>query len=222
VTRPHAILFDLDGTLLDSIDLLVGSMEHAFAEREGPRPTQEEWIAGIGTPLRHQLRAFATSDEDFERIIERYRSWQHEHHDRMLRCYEAVIETLGTLHARGHPLGVVTSKMNDLMHRGLEHVGLARFMAVAVGYNSSTRHKPDPEPVRVATTSLGYQPEETLFVGDSPHDMKSGRAAGVITVAALWGPFMRAQLEETEPDHWLEAIRDLPPLVERLGKRESG
>jgi pyrophosphatase PpaX len=216
MSRPLAILFDLDGTLLDSIDLLVGSMEHAFAEREGPRPTKEEWIAGIGTPLRHQLRAFATSDEDFERIIERYRSWQHEHHDQMLRCYDAVMDTLDTLHARGHPLGAVTSKMDDLMNRGLEHVGLARFMSVAVGYNSSSRHKPDPEPVHVALTSLGYQPEEAMFVGDSPHDMKSGRAAGVITVAATWGPFTREQLEATAPDHWLERVTDLPALVERL------
>jgi pyrophosphatase PpaX len=217
VKRPHAILFDLDGTLLDSIDLLVGSMQHAFDGREGPRPTIDEWVAGIGTPLRGQLATFATSDEDLERIVSRYRSWQHEHHDRMLRCYDAVTDTLAQLHARGHPLGVVTSKMNDLMDRGLEHVDLARFMSVAVGFNSCTRHKPDPEPVHVALESLGYRPDEAVFVGDSPHDMHSGRAAGVITVAALWGPFTRDQLQPAAPDYWLERIVELPRLVERLG-----
>lgn len=216
VSRPYAVLFDLDGTLLDSIELLVGSMQHAFAGREGPRPSVEEWIAGIGTPLRTQLREFASSDEDLEAIVERYREWQRAHHDSMLRCYDAVLDTLDTLHARGHPLGVVTSKMDDLMHRGLEHVGLAHFMAVAVGYNSVTRHKPDPEPVRVALTSLGYEPRETVFVGDSPHDMLSGNAAGVTTIAALWGPFTRQDLAPAQPDHWLDRIEDLPALVQEL------
>jgi pyrophosphatase PpaX len=216
VSRPLAVLFDLDGTLLDSIELLVGSMQHAFAGREGPRPSVEEWIAGIGTPLRTQLREFASSDEDLEAIVERYRDWQQAHHDSMLRCYDQVIDTLKILHARGHPLGVVTSKMNDLMNRGLEHVGIARFMSVAVGYNSATRHKPDPEPVRVALTSLGYEPHESIFVGDSPHDMLSGNAAGVTTIAALWGPFTREQVAPTKPDYWLDRITDLPTLVHEL------
>lgn len=216
VRRPHAILFDLDGTLLDTIELLVGSMQHAFAEHTGRRPTTEEWIAGIGTPLRTQLRQFVDSEEDVELVVDRYRHYQQTHHDRLMRCYDDVIHTLETLHSRGHPLGVVTSKMNDLMNRGLEHVGIAHLITAAVGCDSCARHKPDPEPVHVALELLGYEPHEALFVGDSPHDMKSGRAAGVTTVAALWGPFTREQLIPTEPDHWLGRIAELPALVREL------
>ena len=216
VSRPKAILFDLDGTLFDTIELLVGSMRHAFAEHPGRRPTTEEWIAGIGTPLRTQLRELLDSDAEVERVVERYRGYQQAHHDRLMRCYDDVLDTLEALHTRGHPLGIVTSKMNDLMNRGLEHTGIARLITAAVGCDSCTRHKPDPEPVHVALELLGYAAHEAMFVGDSPHDMNSGRAAGVTTIAALWGPFTREQLVHTDPDHWLERIADLPALVQKL------
>lgn len=216
MSRPRAILFDLDGTLLDTIELLLGSMRHAFAGHPGRRPTTDEWIAGIGTPLRTQLREFLGSDEEVEQVVARYRSYQQTHHDRLMRCYDNVTATLEVLHARGHPLGVVTSKMNDLMNRGLERVGIARLITAAVGCDSCARHKPDPEPVLVALRQLGYQPSEAMFVGDSPHDMKAGRAAGVTTIAALWGPFTRDHLAPTEPDHWLHRITDLPTLVQEL------
>jgi pyrophosphatase PpaX len=216
MSRPRAILFDLDGTLFDTIELLLGSMRHAFAGYPGRHPTTAEWIAGIGTPLRTQLREYVGSDEEVERVVSRYRSYQQTHHDRLMRCYDQVTHTLEALHARGHPLGVVTSKMNDLMNRGLHHAGIAHLFSVAVGCDSCTRHKPDPEPVHVALRELDYRPGEAMFVGDSPHDMRSGRAAGVTTVAALWGPFTREQLLPTDPDHWLERITDLPALVREL------
>lgn len=216
MSRPPAILFDLDGTLLDTMELLLGSMRHAFAEHEERRPTTGEWVAGIGTPLRTQLREFLDSDDEVERVVSRYRAYQQMHHDMLMRCYDDVVGTLEVLHSRGHPLGVVTSKMNDLMDRGLAHVGIAHLITAAVGCDSCTRHKPDPEPVHVALDLLGYEPHEAAFVGDSPHDMKSGRAAGVTTVAALWGPFTREQLMHTDPDHWLERITGLPALVQRL------
>lgn len=216
MSRPPAILFDLDGTLLDTMELLLGSMRHAFAEHEGRRPTTGEWVAGIGTPLRTQLREFLNSDDEVERVVSRYRGYQQMHHDTLMRCYDDVVGTLEVLHSRGHPLGVVTSKMNDLMNRGLAHVGIAHLITAAVGCDSCTRHKPDPEPVHVALDLLGYEPHEAAFVGDSPHDMKSGRAAGVTTVAALWGPFTREELMHTDPDHWLERITGLPALVQRL------
>ena len=219
---PLAILFDLDGTLLDTLELLLDSMRHAFAERDGRAPTTGEWIAGIGTPLRMQLRPFAESDEEVEQIVTRYRGYQLAHHDRLLKCYDDVVATLDLLHSRGHPLGVVTSKMNDIMHRGLEHVGIGHLMSVAVGCDSCTRHKPDPEPVLVALKELRYEPHEAVYVGDSPHDMHAGRAAGVITIAALWGLFTREQLEEARPDYWIERITELPPLIEQLAISGSG
>jgi pyrophosphatase PpaX len=214
--RPLAVLLDLDGTLVDTLDLLMGAARHAFRERRDRAPTDAEWRAGIGTPLARQLAPYARDDAELAALVAGYRSWQHEHHDRLTQLYPGVRETIELLHGRGHPLAVVTSKSNAIANRTLGHVALDARMAIVVGTDSSTRHKPDPEPVRVALAHLGSAPHEARFVGDSPHDVQAGRAAGVTTVAASWGFFSRAALEAAGPDHYVATIADLPALVERL------
>lgn len=214
-TRPFAVLFDLDGTLIDSIGLLLECVRHTFEGRT-PAPTDEEWIAGIGTPLRKQLAAYTSSEEEIEALTDRYRTYQREHHDRLTWAFPGVPETLLELERRGHPMGVVTSKSNEMMDMGLRYVGLDRFMRTKIGMDSCSLHKPDPTPVRVALEELGYTPREAVFVGDSPHDIASGNGAGVVSVAALWGPFTREQLEPSGPAEYLERIEALPTLLDRL------
>ena len=213
--RPHAVLFDLDGTLIDSIGLLLACVHHAFEGRT-PAPTDEEWIATLGTPLRAQLSAYIDSDEEIEAVTSKYRTFQREHHDLLTADYPGVRETLVELEKRGHPMGVVTSKSNEMMDRGLAWLGALAMMGTRIGMNSCELHKPDPTPVRVALEELGYEPHEALFLGDSPHDIKSGNAAGVISVAALWGPFTREQLEPHNPRYFLEQITGLPALLDDL------
>jgi pyrophosphatase PpaX len=215
VTRPSAVLFDLDGTLVDTIELLLSSVRHAFRDRP-VRPTETEWIAGIGTPLAAQLRPFASDDADLATLVAGYRAYQLEHHDRLTRCYDDVVDVVRRLHDGGHPMVVVTSKSTEIATRSIGWVGLAPYFAEVVGFDVCARAKPDPEPVYVALRRLGYSTDEAIFVGDSPHDMVSGNAAGVATVAALWGPFTRAQLEPSAPTYWLDRIADLPALVARI------
>ena len=213
--RPFAVLFDLDGTLIDSIGLLLECVHHTFEGRL-PAPTDEEWIAGIGTPLRKQLAEYTTTDDEIEELTQRYRNFQREHHDRLTWAFPGVIETLQELERRGNPMGVVTSKSNEMMDRGLAYVGAIDFMKTRIGMDSCTVHKPEPEPVLVALRELGYQPHEALFVGDSPHNIASGNAAGVTSVAALWGPFTREQLDQQNPSRYLDRITDLPALLDTL------
>jgi pyrophosphatase PpaX len=120
---------------------------------------------------------------------------------------------VAALRARGHEIAIVTSKSEYLALRALALVGLARHMDTIVGCDATTRHKPDPEPVRLALQRLGRRPEEAVFVGDSIHDLLAGNAAGVRTFAALWGAFKRADLEPGAPSAWLESISQLPPLL---------
>jgi pyrophosphatase PpaX len=208
------LLFDLDGTLLDTIELLLSSMHHAFEGREH-RPSDGDWIAGIGTPLNAQLLEFARSPDDLTLLLERYRAFQREHHDRLTRSYPGAAATLESLRARGHRFAVVTSKIEELAHRGLTHVGMTHLFETVVGLDSTTRHKPHPEPVLVALDRLGAQPHQAAFIGDSPHDVHSGNAAGVTTIAALWGPFSRTDLIPAAPTFFLERITDLPALLDR-------
>lgn len=215
--RPLALLFDLDGTLLDTIELILTSARLTFAGRPGPVPSDAQWLAGVGTPLQTQLREFALDEADVEALTQRYRAFQVQHHDRLTRCFADAPATLAALEARGHPMAVVTSKATAVARRGLAFTGLEHFFPVVIGADDTTRHKPDPEPVRLALDRLGYTPSEALFVGDSTHDILAGRAAGVIAVAACWGPFARGDLEAAGADHLLGCLADLPGLIERLG-----
>jgi pyrophosphatase PpaX len=210
----RAVLFDLDGTLIDSIALLLGSMHYAFEGFEGRKPTTQEWVAGIGTPLVKQFAEFARDDAEVQRLKLRYREWQMAHHDEMTIAYPGAVETVRTLHERGLKMALVTSKGDELATRSLKHIGLMEYIPVVVGADSVTEHKPKPAPVFKALELLGMRPEEACFIGDSTHDVHAGNAAGVRTIAALWGPFTREQLAPSHPTYWLDDVRDLPALVQ--------
>lgn len=210
------MLFDLDGTLIDSIELILNSARHAFTGRDGRVPSDAEWLSHVGTPLTTTFRHYARDDADVEALIARYREYQLANHDRLTHAYDAVVETLDALRVARHPLGIVTSKTASLARRGLEHVGLGSHFDVIVGCDTCERHKPDPDPVLFALRELGLEANQAVFVGDSVHDMLAGNAAGVTTIAALWGPFTREDLAASQPDHWLERVSDLPTLLGTL------
>ncbi len=219
---PLALLFDLDGTLADSIALLLAAFHHTFAtHRPDATPPDSEWIAGIGTPLITQMRYFVPNEDEAQQMILTYREFQRTHHDEMLREFDGVGETLALLRSRGHATALVTSKSNDLAHRALSWLHLDDYVDVVVGMDSTERHKPDPEPVLHALSALGAAPDNALFLGDSPHDIAAGNAAGVTSVAALWGPFSRTVLERASPTWFLEHIRELPALISRLDATRS-
>ncbi len=188
-------------------------MQHAFAERPELQPTRAEWITGIGTPLATQFRSYVEDEAEVARLIERYRTYQNANHDQLTCCYAGVLDTVRRLSDRGHPLAVVTSKTNGLAKRSIAHVGLAPYFRVIVGVESTARHKPDPDPVRFALEQLDASTDGAFFVGDSPHDIAAGNAAGVSTVAALWGAFTRDALEQARPRYLIDRIEGLDALL---------
>ena len=213
VAKP-AILFDLDGTLIDTIELILSSARHAFEGWHRGVPSDEEWVKGIGTPLVHQLRSYAANDDEVALLLDRYRRYQDHHHDRLTRCYDDVPAVVAHLADRGHPMAIVTSKATPIANRSLAHVGLDRHFEVIVGYDDTERHKPDPEPVRFALQRLGVASDRAVFVGDSPHDIQAGNSAGVLTVAATWGPFTRETLAEARPNHFIGCLAELPGVLD--------
>ena len=108
--RPLALLFDLDGTLADSVALIVGAYRHAFAAHLSGAPDDEDWISGMGTPLMGQIRRVVGDEALVDPFLATYREFQQLNHDRLLREFDGVHETLELLHGRGHPTAVVTSK----------------------------------------------------------------------------------------------------------------
>ena len=219
--RP-AILFDLDGTLVDSIELILTSARHAFVGFVGQAPTDDEWRATIGRPLQIVLREFAQNDDaEAERLFGRYREYQLANHDRLLHAYDGVVATLRALAEAGHPMAVVTSKSDLLARRALELVGVDDLFPVLVGCDTCVNHKPHPEPVERALVLLGVLPSDSIFVGDSPHDVESGRAAHVHTVGVTWGAFTREQMEASGADVVIHDITELPGVVGRFTRSRN-
>ena len=212
---PIAVLFDLDGTLVDTVPFILAAVRHAF-EGYGRCPTDAEWIAGIGTPLRTQLASFARAPEDVQPLFDRYRAYWLEHHDRETRCFPGALEAVEALSRDGHPIGIVTAKIEQGAHRTLRHTGLSPFVRAVVGADSCANAKPHPEPVLLALTRLGYPPSEAVLIGDSPHDVAAGKAAGAIAVAALWGACGRDALAAAGADRFLADVSDVPALVRSL------
>ncbi len=209
-----ALLFDLDGTLVDSIELILASARYAFQDFTGRAPTDAEWRASIGRPLIDAFRDYVPDDGEAQRLMLRFREYQVANHDRLMRPYEGVVDVIRAFAAAGHPMALVTSKGDLLAQRALAHVGLDDAIPVIVGYDSCTRHKPDPEPAERALERLGVAADDAIFVGDSPHDVECGRGAGVFTVGVTWGAFSPQAMRGAGADAVIENVADLPGVVD--------
>jgi pyrophosphatase PpaX len=209
-------LFDLDGTIIDSIELILRSYRHTMELHRcnEPMPSDDVWIKGLGTPLWVQFGQITEDKAEIEAMVQTYRTYNLTHHDALVKPYEGVVDEIRRIQDAGKRLGVVTSKLRDGALRGLRIAGLDDVFDIVVGCDDVAHFKPHPEPVLKAVDELGAPREETVFVGDSRHDMECGRAAGVKIAAVLWGPFDRAHLEDLAPDYWLEKPRDLRQLYD--------
>jgi len=208
----QTVLFDLDGTLIDSIELIRRSYEHTLRVHFDRALTPEDWLAGLGRPLRWQFAHYSQDPREVEAMIATYRAYNHEHHDAMVTAFPGAVDAVRALKDEGVALAIVTSKLNAGARRGLAIAGFQGLFDTIVGADDVQVHKPDPAPVIAALALLGRPAETAVMVGDSPHDLASGRAAGARTAAVAWGPFEREELERTRPDHWLET----PDAIARL------
>ena len=211
----RAILFDLDGTLIDTVDCILSSMRHATAEVLGEALPDSVLMHNVGVPLRVQMNEF--SPEHAEELLAVYRAHNETVHDDLVAEYPGIEAGLKALVGEGYPLAIVTSKSRPIAMRGLSRFGLEKYFEDIVAYEDTTIHKPEPEPLLEAARRLGVPIDECAYVGDSPHDMNAAVAAGAVPIAALWGPF-RDRVTEPGP---LAAIESLGELAGLLGKARS-
>lgn len=212
---PRTIVFDLDGTLINSLGLILASYRHTMDTHLGRRMADELWVRGMGTPLHVQMRSFAKDEAEAEAMVRTYEEHNLANHDALVEPYPGVRDAVRDLGARGLTLAVATSKRTKATHMGLRRCGFEEeWFASIVTADDVDRPKPHPEPVLLALARAGeIDPSRAIYVGDSVHDMRSGRAAGVVTAAVLWGPNSRETLAVTKPDRWLQEPADLLGLA---------
>jgi pyrophosphatase PpaX len=214
------VVFDLDGTVVDTVELIVESFRHATRSVLSEVLPDEVIIAGVGQPLMAQMERL--SADHARELYDVYREYNHRRHDELIRGYEGMAEVLDALKAAGRRLGIVTSKSHDTTEMAFRAVGLREHFDVVVTASDTAEHKPSPVPLRLCLERLGAPPDGSMYVGDSPVDIEAGKAAGMATAAVAWGVFGREALLAAGPDYWLDDPRELLVLCLRgEGRRVS-
>jgi pyrophosphatase PpaX len=206
--RYPTVLFDLDGTLIDSGEIILSSFRHAtqtVLEREIP---DEVLAAAVGgSNIYEQMRAF--DEERADELVRVYREHNEPLHDDLV-AFEGIERVLDRLRAEGRQLGIVTAKRRKTVDLAFAILPLQRYFDAVVTSEQTEHHQPHPEPVLTALDRLGSAPAKAAFVGDSPFDMGAGKAAGVFTVAVSWGKIHPVErLRETGADAVVHSPEEL-------------
>jgi pyrophosphatase PpaX len=206
------VVFDLDGTVVDSVELIVVSFQHAIRVVLGREASYEEAIANVGRPLLEQMAML--SPEHAEELVAVYREFNHREHDRMLTLYDGMLNLLHTLQLGGVRLGLVTSKSRFTTQMAFDLTGIESYFDEVVCADESPRNKPSPDPILLCLERLGVPPAEAAYVGDAPADIQAATAARVHAIGVTWGVFSEETLLAEKPDILVHTI---PELAEVLG-----
>ncbi|BDG30710.1 pyrophosphatase PpaX [Parageobacillus thermoglucosidasius] len=207
----RTVLFDLDGTLIDTNELIIQSFLHTLEKYYPGKYTRGDILPFIGPPLSETFNALDPSRA--QEMIDTYRAFNHAQHDALIREFDTVYETIETLHKNGVRLGVVTTKIHQTAVMGLKKTRLEPFFDCVIGLDDVQHAKPDPEPIYKALDLLQSTPDEALMVGDNYHDILAGKNAGTKTAGVAWAIKGREYLQQYKPDFMLEKMSDLLAIV---------
>jgi pyrophosphatase PpaX len=210
--RFPVVLFDLDGTVIDSGAIILASMRHAAKEVLGIEPPDEELLAAVGGPgLEAQMHAL--SPDVVDELVTVYRAHNEPLHDELV-CCAGMDDVLVRLKDEGRRLGLVTAKRRKTVELAFATLPLAHLFETVVGGDETERHKPHPAPLLLALERLGARPEESAYVGDAPFDVQAAKAAGLFSVAVTWGGIhTRERLEAEQPDVLIDRAEELLALL---------
>jgi 2-phosphoglycolate phosphatase len=215
--RYCAVLFDLDGTLVDSGKDIVSSVRHSLTQIFAGRdlPADDDILVLVGLPLESILRqlGYPADQESTRRFVDIYRAYYAEHYNDNTKVYPGVRELLEKLRAAGAKLALVTTKHQTQAEFTLAGTGLASYFDYVHGWLEGRKHKPDPEPILASLSRLDVQPGVTIMVGDSELDIQSAKAAGVDTCAVTYGFRPARFLRSFHPDFLVAHSADIAPIV---------
>jgi len=206
--RFPVVLFDLDGTVIDSGAIILASMRHAAREVLGVEVPDEQLMAAVGGPgLEAQMQALSPDRAD--ELVTVYRAHNEPLHDELI-CCAGMDEVLVQLKDEGRRLGIVTAKRRQTVELAFARIPIEHLFETVVGGDETKKHKPDPEPLLLALERLGAAPDDAVYVGDAPFDVKAAKAAGLYSVGVTWGGIHgRERLEAEEPDALVDTTEEL-------------
>jgi pyrophosphatase PpaX len=208
----NTVLFDLDGTLIDTNELIISSFLHTFEHYYPNQYKREDVLPFLGPTLRETFETMDASKVDD--MIATYRTYNLAHHDTLVTEFPTVLETVKVLKEKGYKVGIVTTKLSDVVMKGLKLTKLDSYFDVIVALDHVKKAKPDPEPIIKALEQLSSKPEEAIMVGDNYHDILAGKNAGTQTAGVAWTIKGRDYLEQFDPDYILEEMADLLEILE--------
>ncbi len=211
----EAVLFDLDGTVADTNELVYTSFKKLF-EKLQIQVEDHVIYSFFGEPLENSLKKYSDTPEE---LVGHFRDFNEIEHDRMIRPFKGVVETLELLQERGIKLGIVTSKREYMARRSLEALRLSKYFPVVVTPNDTTLHKPHAEPLLKACELLGdIDPKNTIMVGDATYDILCGNNAQAHTVGVKYSMISLDVLKTANPDFMIDDLRELIPIIDQLNE----
>lgn len=211
VKKINTLLFDFDGTLLDTNELIIQTFLSVLDEHYPGRYSREDVLHFIGPSLEQTFTAI--DPERVDELTVQYRAINRMMHDELVEEYDGVAETLRLLKAQGLKMAIVSTKRSDTIRHGLKLMGVNDVFDVLVGLDHVSNPKPDPEPLHLALEQLGALHEEALMIGDNSHDIEGGKNAGVRTAGVAWSAKGEEFLAGFNPDFMLQHISDLLELT---------
>ncbi|HWI49179.1 MAG TPA: pyrophosphatase PpaX [Rummeliibacillus sp.] len=206
------LLFDFDGTLLDTNELIIQTFLHVLEPEFPGKFTRDDMIPFIGPSL---IESFSTIDPlRAEEWVQQYLRWNDEHHNELAKEFEGVKSTLLALREKGIRLAIVSTKSLDSLSKGIRLLGIEDLFEVVVSMDDVKHVKPDPEPILLALKKMHLEKENVLMIGDNSHDIVGGQNAGVRTAGVAWSMKGEEFLMQFKPDYMLHHMSDLITIVE--------
>lgn len=203
------VLFDFDGTIMDTNNVILMSWQHTFRTLENREEDESILTATFGEPLEKTMMRFFP-DIDAEKSIEIYRSFQRENFSQLITVFPGMKELVMKLKACGYRTGLVTSRLHSTAIEGLEKFDLKRYYDVIVTPEDTEKHKPDPAPVNIALEKLGSKAENAVMLGDTLFDILCASNAGVKSVLVAWTLALAGKTKEELGDNAPDYIIDTP------------
>lgn len=219
----RAILFDVDGTLIDTVDLIVKALDYTYRKHLGVSLPRAEIRRLIGLPLKVQMRYLddRVATEVPHELMEADEVAYYKAHRDQERVIPEAIQAVRTASRKGYAVALVTSKNREELGLSWAKLRLEDAVDAVVTSDDTERHKPAPEPVLKALERLHLEPHEAIYIGDTVFDLSCGRAAGVQVAAVAWGAHLPEDLRAAQPDYYFETPADLLEWIEQLPEIES-